>query len=69
VPKSEVLNTVQAARELRVSVRRVQQLIAAGRLPAERFGRDYMIKRTDLQRVRVRKPGRPWGKASPKSQS
>jgi hypothetical protein len=34
-------------------------LISGGRLPAEKFGRDYMIKEEDLKLVEDRKPGRP----------
>lgn len=34
-------------------------LIHAGRLPAQKFGRDFIINPKDLERVRVRKTGRP----------
>jgi excisionase family DNA binding protein len=53
------LNTAQAAAKLKISPGRVRALIAAKRLPAVKFGRDYMIEPADLARVRVRKPGRP----------
>jgi excisionase family DNA binding protein len=55
----KLLTTKQAAERLGVTVTRVQQLIAAGRLPAEKMGRDYFIKEDDLQLVADRKPGRP----------
>lgn len=54
-----MLTTTQAARELGVSPRRIQALIASGRLPAELIGRDWHIEARDLKAVRVRKPGRP----------
>jgi hypothetical protein len=34
-------------------------MIKAGRLPAEKIGRDYFIKENDLKLVADRKPGRP----------
>jgi hypothetical protein len=42
-----------------VSVRRVQQLVKAGRLPAQMFGGSLMIDEKDLALVAMRKPGRP----------
>lgn len=53
------ITTTQAAVALNVSQRRVQALITAGRLPATRIGRDLLIEARDLERVRVRKSGRP----------
>jgi excisionase family DNA binding protein len=38
---------------------RVRQLILKGRLPAEKFGRDWMIQERDLEKVKVRVTGRP----------
>lgn len=55
----KLLTTKEAAGRLGVTVTRVQQLIAAGRLPAEKMGRDYFIKEGDLKLVADRKPGRP----------
>jgi excisionase family DNA binding protein len=55
----KLLTTKEAAARLDVTVTRVQQLIAAGRLPAEKMGRDYFIKEDDLKLVKDRKPGRP----------
>ena len=55
----ESLTTKQVAERLGITPRRVQALIEAGRLPATKFGRDYMIKEKDLKLVEVRKVGRP----------
>ncbi|HLL70052.1 MAG TPA: helix-turn-helix domain-containing protein [Pyrinomonadaceae bacterium] len=55
----KLLTTKEVAGRLGVTVKRVQQLIAAGRLPAEKMGRDYFIKEDDLKLVADRKPGRP----------
>lgn len=54
-----MLTTQEAAERLGVTSIRVRQLISGGRLPAEKFGRDYMIKEEDLKLVEDRKPGRP----------
>lgn len=54
-----LITTKDAAQKLGVSVRRVQAMITRGRLPADRIGRDYLIKESDLESVRDRKPGRP----------
>ena len=56
-----VLTAAQAAEKLGVSVRRVQQLVKTGRLPASVFGGSLMIKESDLALVAERKPGRPKG--------
>jgi excisionase family DNA binding protein len=53
------LTTTQAAARLGVSQARIRQLIEAGRLPARKAGRDWLIEEGFLQRVAVRKPGRP----------
>ncbi|HZG53629.1 MAG TPA: helix-turn-helix domain-containing protein [Pyrinomonadaceae bacterium] len=54
-----ILTTAQAAERLGVSVRRVQQLVRDGRLPAEQFGGSLMIREEDLKLVENRKVGRP----------
>ena len=54
-----MLTTREVAKELGLSVQRVKQLIYAGRLPAEKLGRDWMIQGEDLKLVEDRKPGRP----------
>lgn len=53
------LTVADAAERLGVTVRRVQQLISEGRLPATEFGKSYMINEDDLKLVADRKPGRP----------
>lgn len=53
------LTTQQAADELSISRRRIQAMIVAGRLTATKRGRDWIIRAADLERVRVRQPGRP----------
>jgi excisionase family DNA binding protein len=53
------LSAAEAAKRLGISVRRVQQLVRAGRLPAEEFGGAFVIKEKDLQLVANRRPGRP----------
>lgn len=55
----EALTAAEAAKRLNVSVRRVQQLVKAGRLPATLFGGALMINAEDLKLVAERKPGRP----------
>jgi excisionase family DNA binding protein len=54
-----ILTTAEAAERLGVSVRRVQQLVKDGRLPAEQFGGALMIREEDLKLVKDRKVGRP----------
>ena len=54
-----LLTTKEASEKLGVSVRRVQAMITDGSLPATKLGRDYVIKETDLELVKDRKPGRP----------
>lgn len=53
------LTTNEAADILNITPRRVRALINAGRLPAEKHGRDWAIEPEDLELVKVRKPGRP----------
>lgn len=53
------LTTQDVAAELGVSARRVNQLIAAGRLPAKRFGGMHLIAIADVDAVRDRPAGRP----------
>lgn len=57
--KEAMLTTPQVAERLGVTVRRVQALIKAGRLPSQQFGRDHLVKESDLKLVENRKPGRP----------
>lgn len=55
----ETLTTKETAERLGVTVPRVHALIKAGRLPAEKRGRDVFIKESDLALVINRTPGRP----------
>ena len=55
----KLLTTKQAAKLLKINDSRVRQLILAGRLPAQKFGRDWLIQEKDLKLVEDRKPGRP----------
>jgi excisionase family DNA binding protein len=55
----KLLTTKQAAERLGVSIGRIHQLINEGRLPAEKLGRDYVIREEDLKLVEDRKVGRP----------
>lgn len=54
-----LLTTGEVATRLGVTIKRVQAMIRDGRLPAEKKGRDYLIKEDDLKLVADRKPGRP----------
>ncbi len=53
------LTTKEVAEKLGVSVGRVQQFIAEGRLPAKKIGQTNLVKETDLKLVQDRKTGRP----------
>ena len=54
-----MLTTPEVAKRLGISTRRVLALIHAGRLPSQQFGRDHLVKESDLKLVEDRKPGRP----------
>jgi excisionase family DNA binding protein len=56
---NDLLTTQEAAAELGVTDSRVRQLILDGKLPALRFGRSHMIKRSDLKLVVIGNRGRP----------
>ena len=53
------LTTKEVAEKLGVSVGRVQQFIAEGRLPATKIGQTNLVKESDLKLVQERKTGRP----------
>jgi excisionase family DNA binding protein len=55
----DFITTKEAAERLGITRRRVVALVTAGRLPATKFGRDYMIREKDLKLVESRKVGRP----------
>lgn len=59
----EYITVKDASERLKISVRRVHQLIKAKRLPAEKLGSQYVIKKSDLKLVAIRVPGRPAKKA------
>jgi excisionase family DNA binding protein len=66
MPPVSLITVQQAASALGVGRSRVQALIAAGRLPAEKVGMQYLIKPADLVKVKDRKPGRPRTTAKPR---
>lgn len=52
----------EAAKVLEVSPGRMRQLVAQGRIPVEKKGRDNFIKKADLEEFQKnwkRSPGRP----------
>lgn len=55
----DLLTVAEAAKELNIGVRRVHVLINEKRLPAEKLGAYYVIKRKDLDLVKDRPNGRP----------
>ena len=57
----ELVGVTVAAEELHLSQNRVRQLIKAGRLPAQKIGREYAITREDLEAFKTidRPVGRP----------
>jgi excisionase family DNA binding protein len=63
---NSLISTKEAAARLRISVRRVQALIASGRLPAEKIGNSFAIKESDLKSLNGRKNGRPVNGTKPK---
>lgn len=63
-----MLTTPEVAERLGVTVRRVLALIHAGRLPSQQFGRDHLVKESDLKLVEDRRPGRPSKEAIAKRQ-
>lgn len=54
-----LISTSEAAKRLGVHITRVQVLIRAGRLPAQKIGGTYVVDEDDLKLVADRKPGRP----------
>ncbi len=62
--EERMLTTPEVAKRLKISTRRVLALIESGRLPSQQFGRDHVIKESDLKLVADRQTGRPPGKVS-----
>lgn len=61
-----LLSVTEAATRLGVSSRRVRALIDAGRLPAQKIGRTWVIREADLAKVTERPQG--WPKGRPRRQ-
>lgn len=57
--EKDLLTTREVAEKLKISMRRVRALIESGNLPSTQYGRDHLIKESDLELVKDRKPGRP----------
>ena len=56
----EFLTTKEIAEKLNVSVRRVRQYIENNQLKAEKIGRDYMVRESELKNIQINeKAGRP----------
>jgi excisionase family DNA binding protein len=55
---SRSLSTSEAANVLGISANRVRQLIAEGRLPAEKPARDWLLKEKDVRKFRDLPEGR-----------
>jgi excisionase family DNA binding protein len=55
----KILTTSEVAERLGVTVQRIHQFIKDERLPAQKMGRDYIIREGDLKPLEDRKPGRP----------
>jgi len=60
------MTTKEAADRLGVTPARVRQMVLSGQLPAEKFGRDIVIKASDLILVKNRPMGRPPTKTAKK---
>ena len=63
------ISSKDAAARLKISVRRVQELIKKERLPAKMIGGVYLIEERDLALVKNRKPGRPRTRTSAKQRA
>jgi excisionase family DNA binding protein len=57
--EERLLTTKEAAQILGVHQSRIYALVNSGRLKATRFGNALVIKESDLEPIRERKPGRP----------
>lgn len=55
----KILTSKQASQILGIHPSRVRLLIRQGRLPALKHGREWVIFKKDLEKVKHRKPGRP----------
>lgn len=57
--ETKLLSVAEAAEKLGVTRGRVNQFISDERLPAQKVGRSYVIKETDLKLIEDRQNGRP----------
>jgi len=57
-----LLGTRQAAERLKVTPRRIAAMIVQGKLPAEKVGGSWVIRESDLEKVRNRRVGYPKGR-------
>jgi excisionase family DNA binding protein len=57
----DVLTIAQAAEYLQFHREKVYRLVREGRLPAARIGKDWRIKRTDIERFLEEAKGWPGG--------
>ena len=62
----KLLTTAEVADRLGVHQTRVQVLIREGRLPAQKFGKMFLVDEKHLKLVADRKPGRPRSKGKAK---
>jgi excisionase family DNA binding protein len=54
-----MITTAEAATRLGLTVRAVQKMIEAGRLTAQKLGRDYLIAPDALENIPKQAAGRP----------
>ncbi len=55
----KLFSTNEVAERLGVTAIRVRAMIRDGKLQSQKIGRDHLIKESDLESVKDRKPGRP----------
>ncbi len=55
----KLLSVKESAEMLGINRQRVQALITERRLPAQKIGNSYVIKKSDLELVKDRPTGRP----------
>jgi excisionase family DNA binding protein len=60
--EEQSIGTGEASEILNISRSRIARLIREGRLPAQKVGSTWVIKPSDLELVRERKPGFPKGR-------
>jgi excisionase family DNA binding protein len=56
---NELLSTAEAGERLGVTRQRILELITAGRLPARKVGRSYVVRAGDVSSLERNKVGRP----------